>query len=104
VSDGFITAEHTDPNLVNAWGVAFNPFGFVWVADADAHVSTLYDGDGNANALVVQIPLPPIPPVARRPASSSMDPASSWSPRTNRPVSSSPPKKASSRPGHPRST
>jgi uncharacterized protein (TIGR03118 family) len=58
VSDGFISADHVDPNLVNAWGVAFNPFGFVWVADADGMVSTLYDGDGNANPLVVQIPTP----------------------------------------------
>ncbi|MGO4222879.1 TIGR03118 family protein [Lysobacter sp. TAF61] len=56
VSDGAIPAERTDPNLVNSWGVAFNPFGFVWVADADAHVSTLYDGDGNVQSLVVQIP------------------------------------------------
>jgi len=58
VSDGTIPAERTDPNLVNSWGVAFNPFGFVWVADADAHVSTLYDGDGNVQSLVVQIPSP----------------------------------------------
>ena len=58
VSDGFIPAEHTDPNLVNSWGIAFNPFGFVWVADADAGVSTLYDGDGNVQSLVVQIPGP----------------------------------------------
>ncbi|HEY1139388.1 MAG TPA: TIGR03118 family protein [Lysobacter sp.] len=58
VSDGTIPAERTDPNLVNSWGVAFNPFGFVWVADADAHVSTLYDGDGNLQSLVVQIPSP----------------------------------------------
>jgi len=58
VSDGFIAAEHTDPNLVNSWGVAFNPFGFVWVADADAGVSTLYDGNGNVQSLVVAIPSP----------------------------------------------
>ena len=24
---------HVDPNLVNAWGIAFNPQGFVWVAN-----------------------------------------------------------------------
>ena len=48
---------HTDPNLVNGWGVAFNPFGFVWVAAADGMVSTLYDGDGNVQSLVVQIPV-----------------------------------------------
>jgi hypothetical protein len=53
VSDGGVPAAHVDPNLVNAWGVAFNPFGFVWVADADGHVSTLYDGDGNVQSLVV---------------------------------------------------
>jgi hypothetical protein len=25
VSDETNTADHTDPNLVNAWGIAFNP-------------------------------------------------------------------------------
>ena len=58
VSDGGVPAAHTDPMLVNPWGVAFNPFGFVWVADADAGVSTLYDGDGNKQSLVVSIPGP----------------------------------------------
>lgn len=58
VSDGSIPADHTDPNLVNAWGVAFNPFGFVWVANAETGTSTLYDGDGNVQSLVVQIPSP----------------------------------------------
>src|SRR6185295_8294983 len=24
---------HVDPDLVNPWGIAFNPFGVVWVAD-----------------------------------------------------------------------
>ena len=58
VSDGSITAEHTDPNLINAWGVAFNPLGFVWVADNGTGNSTLYDGDGNAQSLIVSIPAP----------------------------------------------
>lgn len=58
VSDGSITADHTDANLVNAWGVAFNPFGFAWVADNHTGASTLYDGDGNPQALVVDIPTP----------------------------------------------
>lgn len=56
VSDGFIPSEQNDPNLVNAWGVAFNPSGPVWVAENGAGVSTLYDGDGNPQALVVDIP------------------------------------------------
>ncbi len=56
VSDGTIAAAHTDPNLVNAWGIAFNPTGFVWVNAADAGVSVLYDGAGNPQPLVVKIP------------------------------------------------
>ena len=58
VSDGFISADHTDANLVNAWGVAFNPNGPVWVANNGSGTSTLYDGDGNIIPLVVQIPGP----------------------------------------------
>src|SRR5262245_50073710 len=56
VSDVPGAAEHTDPHLVNGWGVAFNPFGFAWVASNGKGVSVLYDGDGNANPLVVTIP------------------------------------------------
>jgi uncharacterized protein (TIGR03118 family) len=56
VSDGLVAAAHHDANLVNAWGVAFNPFGPVWVADNGAGVATLYDGAGNAVPLVVLIP------------------------------------------------
>jgi uncharacterized protein (TIGR03118 family) len=56
VSDGFVSADHTDPNMINAWGVAFNPFGFVWIADNGSGVSTLYDGDGQSQSLVVSIP------------------------------------------------
>jgi uncharacterized protein (TIGR03118 family) len=58
VSDGGVPAAHIDHHLVNGWGVAFNPFGFVWVADADGMVSTLYDGHGVVQPLVVQIPSP----------------------------------------------
>lgn len=56
VSDGSVSAENTDGNLVNAWGVAFNPFGFVWVADNGTGVSTLYDGAGKPQSLVVKVP------------------------------------------------
>jgi len=58
VSDGFVPADHTDANVINAWGIAFNPFGPVWVADNGTGVSTLYDGAGNPLSLVVQIPGP----------------------------------------------
>jgi uncharacterized protein (TIGR03118 family) len=56
VSDGFVTADHTDPNLVNAWGITFNPNGVVWVADNGTGKSTLYDGNGVPQPLVVTIP------------------------------------------------
>ena len=60
VSDGTIPAAHVDTHLVNAWGIAFNPTGFVWVNAADGGVSVLFDGAGNpapvGNPLVVQIP------------------------------------------------
>jgi uncharacterized protein (TIGR03118 family) len=56
VSDGSIAADHTDANLVNAWGIAFNPFGFVWVADNGTGAATLYDGPGMPQSLIVTIP------------------------------------------------
>jgi len=49
-------AANTDPNLVNGWGVAFNPQGFVWVVDNGTSKSTLYDGNGVPQSLVVSIP------------------------------------------------
>jgi len=54
-------APHLDSHLVNGWGVAFNrnPNGFVWVADNGTGFSTLYDGLGNPQQLVVSIPAAP---------------------------------------------
>jgi uncharacterized protein (TIGR03118 family) len=51
-----IRAENRDPRLVNAWGLAFNPFGVAWVADNGTGFSTLYDGDGKPQSLIVTIP------------------------------------------------
>ncbi|QCP50798.1 TIGR03118 family protein [Trinickia violacea] len=56
VSDGAVPAAHTDPNLQNSWGIAFNPAGFFWVADNGTSVATLYDGNGVPQTLVVTIP------------------------------------------------
>jgi uncharacterized protein (TIGR03118 family) len=58
VSDQPGVADHTDPNLVNAWGIAFNPNAVVWVADNGTGKSTLYDGTGEPQALIVTVPLP----------------------------------------------
>jgi uncharacterized protein (TIGR03118 family) len=56
VSDGNVAADFTDGNLVNGWGVAFNPNGPVWVSDNGTGKSTLYDGTGKPQSLVVTIP------------------------------------------------
>ncbi|SEB13548.1 TIGR03118 family protein [Variovorax sp. YR216] len=45
-----------DTNLINPWGVAFNPSGFVWLANNGSSTSTLYDGNGAPQSLVVSIP------------------------------------------------
>lgn len=58
VSDGGVPAPHIDPNLKNGWGVAFNPNGFVWVADNGTGKATLYDGNGVPQSLVVTVPGP----------------------------------------------
>jgi uncharacterized protein (TIGR03118 family) len=56
VSDTTATlALHHDANLVNAWGLAFNPQGFAWVANAGTGTSTLYDGNGVPQSLVVTL-------------------------------------------------
>jgi uncharacterized protein (TIGR03118 family) len=51
-----LPAAHKDSDLVNAWGIAFNPTAVVWVADNGTGVSTLYDGAGVKQSLVVTIP------------------------------------------------
>ena len=56
VSDGAVAAAHVDGNLKNPWGIAFNPNGFVWVADNGTNVATLYDGNGVPQSLIVAIP------------------------------------------------
>ena len=59
VSDQAGKADHTDPNLVNAWGIAAGPTTPWWVNDNGTNVSTLYNGDGVAqfqpNPLVVSV-------------------------------------------------
>jgi uncharacterized protein (TIGR03118 family) len=52
-------AQHTDPNLVNPWGMAASSNGtngIIWVSDNGTGVSTLYHQDGTALSLVVTIP------------------------------------------------
>ena len=56
VSDGAVPADHTDPNLVNGWGITRGPTTPWWVADNGTDVSTLYRGDGTIVPLVVSVP------------------------------------------------
>jgi uncharacterized protein (TIGR03118 family) len=62
VSDGVVSAPNLDTHLVNPWGIAFNPNGFVWIANNGTGTSTLYDGNGKlspappSGPLVVTIP------------------------------------------------
>ena len=45
-----IPAQSTDPKLINAWGLAFNPQAYAWVSDAGSNYSSLYDGNGSPPA------------------------------------------------------
>jgi uncharacterized protein (TIGR03118 family) len=56
VSDGGVPAEHTDPDLVNGWGMARSATSPWWVSAADTGKSVLYNGEGIKNALVVAVP------------------------------------------------
>ncbi len=59
VSDQAGRAVSQDPNLVNAWGVAFFPGGAFWVNDNATGLSTLYDGQGNVIPVAFTVPAPP---------------------------------------------
>jgi uncharacterized protein (TIGR03118 family) len=56
VSDQPSVAITQDPNLVDAWGIVFAPGQAVWVNDNGTNKSTLYDGNGVIQDLVVSIP------------------------------------------------
>ena len=58
----FLTADQagvapfTDPNLINPWGISFSSTGPFWVANNNSGTSTIYDGTGKPQSLVVTIP------------------------------------------------
>ncbi len=47
------TAGTTDPLLVNPWGIAYGPTTSIWVANNHSETSTIYNGNGRPNPLVV---------------------------------------------------
>ena len=56
VSNTSGVAEVTDPQLVNSWGLARASGSAWWVADNQTGFSTLYNGPGAKQSLVVTIP------------------------------------------------
>jgi uncharacterized protein (TIGR03118 family) len=64
VSDQAGKADLMDPDLVNAWGLAFGPSTPAWVADAETGVATLYTGDtggGPGYAAMARTPVNKVP-------------------------------------------
>lgn len=55
-SDGFTQAPETDTNLVNGWGIAASSTSPWWVSDNGSAKSTLYNGSGDPQSLVVSVP------------------------------------------------
>lgn len=49
-------ATHTDPLLVNAWGLVYGPGTPFWISDAGTGWSTIYNGNGVKQGLEVVVP------------------------------------------------
>lgn len=58
VSDIPGLAANTDPDLVNAWGISFNPTSPFWISDNGNGIATLYNAAGAKQSLIVTIPSP----------------------------------------------
>jgi uncharacterized protein (TIGR03118 family) len=56
VSNAKGDARHTDPLLINAWGLVYGPGGPFWISDEGSGWSTLYTGSGKAESLQVVVP------------------------------------------------
>jgi uncharacterized protein (TIGR03118 family) len=56
VSNQVGAAGHTDPLLVNAWGLVYAPGSPFWISDEGSGWSTLYNSQGVAKSLRVEIP------------------------------------------------
>jgi len=59
VSDSAGVATHTDPQLLNPWGIAFLPGQSFWIADNNRGTTKVFDPSGNPDAPAsVRIPPP----------------------------------------------
>lgn len=59
VSDIPGMADHLDPDLVNPWGISMSSTSPFWISDNGMGKSTLYNGSGVKQGLVVTVPPPP---------------------------------------------
>ena len=50
------TGKKPDKQLINPWGLAYGPGNPFWLGDEGSGLSTLYDGKGDKQSLVVTIP------------------------------------------------
>ena len=50
-----IPAAHQDPQLVNAWGIAFSATSPLWISDNATGLATVYDGTGVLNTGVAAL-------------------------------------------------
>jgi uncharacterized protein (TIGR03118 family) len=57
-TSGIMANNKPDANLKNAWGMARSTTSPWWISDNATGLSTLYDGAGNIQGLVVKIPGP----------------------------------------------
>lgn len=53
VSDGFVPALQTDPNLINPWGVSFGPGGPFWISDNNSGFASIYAVNGMTGAVTI---------------------------------------------------
>src|SRR5256886_17516493 len=56
VSDGFVPADHPDPNMVNAWGLVSGPTTPWWIADNGSGRTTLYNVGTGAIQVIFTFP------------------------------------------------
>src|SRR5258706_2567528 len=57
-NNGANGAAHQDAALRNAWGLTWSPTGIAWVNSQLGHVSALYNSEGVAPRVPVNIPSP----------------------------------------------
>jgi uncharacterized protein (TIGR03118 family) len=59
ISDGKVSADHTDPNLINPWGLAIGPATPFWDANNGTGTAELFDGAGNPISFLPLVTIPP---------------------------------------------